>query len=113
MSILFRRIAPLALSSRCSAHAVRRISLTACRRTDGVFRELTAARVQQPWIEAFQQKQEKEQDGGSADPGPAKPLTPADHNRDLAPKKMHDSYHSVVRDVDNVPVGCMKINGSF
>jgi acyl-coenzyme A thioesterase 9 len=67
-----------------------------------VFRELTSARVQQPWIEAFKQKQQ--QDESSVEPGPAKPQTPADHKRDLEPKKMHDSYHSVVRDFDDAPL---------
>jgi hypothetical protein len=92
----FRHVARLRLSLHSSAPAIRSFSLTARQKTDGVFRELTSARVQQPWIEAWRQK--NEQDGSSAEPGPAKPMTPPDHTRDLAPKKMKDSYHSVVRD---------------
>jgi len=61
------------------------------RLTDGVFRALTEARVRTPWIEAFRKKQAE-----GSDPTKAldKPQVPAD--RDLTPKRMSDSYHSVV-----------------
>jgi acyl-coenzyme A thioesterase 9 len=59
--------------------------------TDGVFKELTAARVQTPWIEAFRKQQagenQREKAGGQSE-------IPAE--RDLKPKRMSDSYHSVV-----------------
>ncbi|GAB1742434.1 hypothetical protein NU219Hw_g7981t2 [Hortaea werneckii] len=69
----------------------RGFSLSATRRTDGVFRELTDQRVQVPWIEAFQKRQKEGQDASQPS---GKPETPPD--RDLTPKKMSDSYHSVV-----------------
>ncbi|KAL9526892.1 Acyl-coenzyme A thioesterase [Sphaerulina musiva] len=65
-------------------------AFAACRplRTDGVFRALTGERVQKPWIEAFREQQS----GQHAQE--KQPATPKD--RDLSPKKMSDSYHSVV-----------------
>ncbi|KAF2771260.1 acyl-coenzyme A thioesterase 9 [Teratosphaeria nubilosa] len=68
----------------------RPISSTACRHTDGVFRELTDQRVQVPWIEALRKRQ---REGEEAAKGATKP-TPKD--RDLTSKKMSDSFHSVV-----------------
>ena len=59
--------------------------------TDGVFRALTESRVQTPWIEAFRKQQREGQDPAKAS---QKPVTPA--NRKLEPKRMSDSYHSVV-----------------
>lgn len=59
--------------------------------TDGVFRALTNERVEVPWVEAFRRQQtqgkEPQQESGT-------PQTPAD--RDLSPRTMSDSYHSVV-----------------
>lgn len=60
-------------------------------RTDGVFRELTAQRTQMPWIEALR-KQQKE---GHSSPESAGTLQPP-VDRDFSPKKMKDSYYSVV-----------------
>lgn len=60
------------------------------RLTDGVFRALTEARVRTPWIEAFRKKQAEGSDPTKASD---KPQVPAD--RDLTPKRMSDSYHSV------------------
>ena len=57
-----------------------------------MFRELTDQRVQVPWIDAFRKK---EKYGQEATRPSGKPETPID--RDLTPKKMSDSYHSVVR----------------
>ena len=71
--------------------AFRSLSTTKQRKTDGVFRDLTDQRVQMPWVDAFR-KQQKE--GHSATQGAGVPQTPED--RDLTPKKMKDSYHSVV-----------------
>jgi acyl-coenzyme A thioesterase 9 len=60
-------------------------------RTDGVFKELTSMRVRTPWVEALRQqqaegKQSIEPSGRSEVP----------KNRDLKPKHMDESYHSVV-----------------
>lgn len=75
-----------------TSHITRRgLHLTPVRRTDGVFRELTAARVQTPWIEAFRRR---ERQGTDPSKPTGKPTVPLD--RDLAPKHMSDSYHSVV-----------------
>jgi acyl-coenzyme A thioesterase 9 len=58
--------------------------------TDGVFRELTNARVAVPWVEALRKRDagEKDQVDGTND---------AVGERELTPKRMRDSYHSVVR----------------
>ena len=69
----------------------RRLSVTVQRQTDGVFRELTNKRIQTPWVEALRKKQKEGHDPTQAS---GKPETPAE--RDLSPKKMSDSYHSVV-----------------
>lgn len=52
---------------------------------DGVYKELTAMKLQKPWLRAL-----KERNAGLADP--KKPAPP----QDLAPKRMKDSYHSLV-----------------
>ena len=70
----------------------RQFAVTAERQTDGVFRALTENRVQTPWIEALRKKQREGQDPTQAS---GKQETPSD--RDLSPRKMSDSYHSVVR----------------
>lgn len=75
-----------------SLQARRTFSISAADRTDGVFRALTEERVQMPWVEAFRKQQT---DGKAAHEPSGKPETPAD--RDLSPRKMQDSYHSVVR----------------
>jgi acyl-coenzyme A thioesterase 9 len=59
--------------------------------TDGVFRALTENRITTPWIEALQNK---ENAGHDANKPSGKPETPSD--RHLSPKRMSDSYHSVV-----------------
>jgi hypothetical protein len=62
------------------------------RGTDGVFRELTAARVgRTPWIEAFRKKGEQDARGEALN---GEPVAPPERN--LEPKRMVDSYHSVV-----------------
>lgn len=72
-------------------HTRRTFSISRPHGTDGVFRALTEERVQIPWVEAFR----KQQTEGKAVQEPSgKPETPAD--RDLSPRKMSDSYHSVV-----------------
>lgn len=57
--------------------------------TDGVFRELTNERVAIPWAEALRKRDagEKDKVDGTGD---------AVTERTLTPKRMSDSYHSVV-----------------
>lgn len=76
------------LSARSTS---RNFTTSASRRTDGVFRELTAVRIQTPWVEALRKKKA---DGEDPTQASGKPEVPA--NRDLTPKRMSDSYHSVV-----------------
>jgi acyl-coenzyme A thioesterase 9 len=76
---------------RICQHA-RAFSISSQRQTDGVFRELTNQRVQKPWIEAFRDQQSQSH---TASQPPTPPLSPKD--RDLTPKRMKDSYYSVVR----------------
>ncbi|OQO02843.1 hypothetical protein B0A48_11126 [Cryoendolithus antarcticus] len=57
----------------------------------GVFRALTENRVRTPWIEALRKKQQEGEDPTKAS---GRAETPKD--RDLSPKKMSDSYHSVI-----------------
>jgi acyl-coenzyme A thioesterase 9 len=64
------------------------------KRTDGVFRELTAQRVRTPWIEAFRKQQEEERTGKTSKESSPQPQVPKE--RDLKPKRMQDSYSSVV-----------------
>ncbi|KAF2740676.1 Thioesterase/thiol ester dehydrase-isomerase [Polyplosphaeria fusca] len=59
-------------------------------RTDGVFRELTSMRVRTPWIEALRKQQAE-----SADPHKPSGMPKMPPGRDLTPKRMRDSYHSV------------------
>lgn len=54
--------------------------------------------MQIPWVQAFREKQEEGHDPTQAS---GKPETPSD--RDLSPRKMSDSYHSVVRSILVVP----------
>ncbi|KAI9693431.1 MAG: hypothetical protein M1820_009307 [Bogoriella megaspora] len=60
-------------------------------KTDGVFRELTESRVQTPWIQALRRQQQEGHDPTKAS---SQPQTPT--NRNLEPKRMSDSFHSVV-----------------
>ncbi|GIZ44328.1 hypothetical protein CKM354_000752900 [Cercospora kikuchii] len=81
------RARPSVTTRECRCAARRQFSASHQHRTDGVFRALTGERVQKPWIEAF-----REQQAGQKQPEP--PSTPT--NRDLTPKKMSNSYHSVI-----------------
>ncbi|KAF7194580.1 Acyl-coenzyme A thioesterase 9, mitochondrial, partial [Pseudocercospora fuligena] len=83
---LLRQLARQSCAGALRRH-VRQFASSNCRSTDGVFRALTGERVQKPWVEAF-----REQGQGSQGSTPSQ--TPKD--RDLSPKKMSDSYHSVV-----------------
>jgi hypothetical protein len=71
-------------------HIPKRDFTISCRkRTDGVFRELTNARLAIPWSEALRKRDagEKDKVDGTKDVVP---------ERNLEPKRMKDSYHSVV-----------------
>lgn len=59
--------------------------------TDGVFRELTSIRVRTPWVEALRKQQAEGKDPTAAS---GEPKVPKD--RELKPKRMDDSYHSVI-----------------
>ena len=61
------------------------------RRTDGVFRELTNQRVALPWIEASRRK-----GVGGENTGQSEGKKAVGKDRKLEPKRMKDSYHSVV-----------------
>lgn len=69
----------------------RQLGTTTARKTDGVYKALTAMRVRIPWIEALTKQREQEK-------WPAKQsiIPPESPNRDLLPKKMSDSFHRVV-----------------
>lgn len=69
----------------------RQFHITATRKTDGVYKALTAMRVRIPWIEALTKQREQEN-------GPAQqPIAPpGSSNQQLLPKKMSDSFHRVV-----------------
>jgi acyl-coenzyme A thioesterase 9 len=71
--------------------ARRHLHCSPSRRTDGVFRELTSMRVRTPWIEALRQQQSESKQ-------PTKPSGKAEvpKDRKLTPKRMSESYHSVV-----------------
>ncbi|GAB7355007.1 hypothetical protein MBLNU459_g5615t1 [Dothideomycetes sp. NU459] len=69
----------------------RSFSSTAGVQTDGVFRALTENRVQTPWIEALRKQQ---REGHDPTRPSGIPETPA--NRNLEPRSMSDSYHSVI-----------------
>lgn len=70
----------------------RYFSKSSQRSTDGVFRELTAQRVQRPWIEAFREQQLQSTAAAAA----SSPTPAASKERDLTPKRMKDSHYSIV-----------------
>lgn len=84
------------LRSKATSHlqpsSHRSFSAATPRQTDGVFTALTNERVQTPWVEAFR-KQQAEKAAGEK-PSAGQPSVPKE--RDLTPRKMSDSYHSVV-----------------
>jgi acyl-coenzyme A thioesterase 9 len=59
--------------------------------TDGVFRALTEQRVRTPWIEALRKQQAE-----GTTPGQASGKQEVPSDRDLSPKRMEESYHSVI-----------------
>lgn len=61
--------------------------------TDGVFRDLTNMRVQVPWIEALRQQRD-----AAATPRSAQSKQGAQIS--VAPKRMSESYHKVVRYIE-------------
>lgn len=80
------------LKRTCKVLPSRRAFHSSCpNRTDGVFRELTAQRLQTPWIEALRKQQEE---GKNPSQPSGIPQTPKE--RELTPKRMDDSFHKVV-----------------
>jgi hypothetical protein len=78
--------------TRKHSHSHRTFSQTCTRRTDGVFKDLTAMRVPTPWIDALTAQRAgktiKDPDGlGSVN---------KDTSGDLTPKHMSDSYFKVI-----------------
>lgn len=69
----------------------RTFSSSTSNQTDGVFRELTAQRLQTPWIEALRKQQAEAKAGTATADAPRVPK-----ERELKPKRMDDSYHKVV-----------------
>lgn len=74
--------------------AIRSFHGSVPRETDGVFRELTAQRVQTPWIEALRKREREEKEGKTQSEAPSTPQIPKE--RKLTPKRMDDSYSKVV-----------------
>lgn len=87
------RAATSQLPNPSSTQATRGFSSTASRSTDGVFRELTSARVPTPWIEALR----REEVGLEVNEvvSDAKEAKEAKERR-MVGKRMSESYHSVV-----------------
>lgn len=69
---------------------------TSTRLTDGVYTELTAMRTRTPFVDAFRRQQE----GAKSVMKAIAPKTPS--KPDVTPKKMQDSYHSVVCHVRHI-----------
>lgn len=69
----------------------RQLGTTTARKTDGVYKALTAMRVRIPWIEALTKHREQEKRPANQSITP-----PESPNRNLLPKKMSDSFHKVV-----------------
>ncbi|RDI76475.1 hypothetical protein Vi05172_g13517 [Venturia inaequalis] len=87
------RAATSQLPNPSSTQATRGFSSTASRSTDGVFRELTSARVPTPWIEALRRKEVGlEVNEVVSDAKEAKEAK----ERRMVGKRMSESYHSVV-----------------
>jgi hypothetical protein len=76
---------------RLQQHTRRSFSSTIRPQTDGVFRALTENRIQTPWIDALREKER-----GGHDPTKPSGKSETPNDRDLSPKRMSDSYHSVV-----------------
>ncbi|KAI1611990.1 acyl-CoA thioester hydrolase [Exophiala viscosa] len=83
---VLRRTLPYLANTTCSPS--RFFHLTSAQHTDGVFKELTEMRVRKPWIEALREKREADKNPTPAQVETVKP--------DVTPKKMSDSYTSVV-----------------
>lgn len=94
MSCRYRLVSLTGSILKAAVPANRRcFSLSRSRQTDGVFGELTAMRTRTPFVDAFRKQQQEQQDGVvSTTPKPAA-------RPDVTPKRMKDSYHSVVSHV--------------
>jgi acyl-coenzyme A thioesterase 9 len=91
LSRAVRRSCPPIQAPRLSVGANRDFHCSTAQRTDGVFKELTSMRVRTPWVAAFRQQQAEGK-------GPSEPSRKSEvlKDRDLTPKHMNDSYHSIV-----------------
>lgn len=83
---VLRRTLPFLTNTKCCPF--RPFHASQVQNTDGVFKALTEMRVRKPWIEALREKREAEKNPSSTPVESVKP--------DLTPKKMSDSYTSVV-----------------
>ncbi|KAK7894403.1 hypothetical protein LTR67_006164 [Exophiala xenobiotica] len=90
--VLRRAIPALGLAKRVLSHP---FHSTPRRPTDGVFKALASMRVRKPWIEALREKKELDKHPVSAPEQSMK--------ADLTPKKMSDSYTSVVLPLSQDP----------
>jgi acyl-coenzyme A thioesterase 9 len=80
------------VSSTCAAPLAHRgFHTSSPQQTDGVFRELTSMRVRTPWVEALQR-----QKADNKPPGEPSGQSEVPKDRDLSPKRMSESYHSVI-----------------
>ncbi|TID15649.1 Thioesterase/thiol ester dehydrase-isomerase [Venturia nashicola] len=84
------RAATAQLHNPCTTQSTRGFSFSASKRTDGVFRELTSARVPTPWIEALKRKE------AGLEVNEVVSDTNEAREKRLEGKRMSESYHSVV-----------------
>jgi acyl-coenzyme A thioesterase 9 len=89
----YRRLAP-GLIAHKPCESIRSFNSTGLKRTDGVFKELTAMRVVTPWIDALDRKRASEKEQGNDAAATSSPSAPVERN--LTPKHMADSYSSVI-----------------
>jgi acyl-coenzyme A thioesterase 9 len=100
--------------TRCYAHSryvlISRalFSTTRASRTDGVFRKLTEMRVPIPWIKALRERQrQREKELGSSSStstsSSAAGAQTQEGEQELVPKRMSDSYVSVVLPLEKDP----------
>lgn len=85
---------PYASSSRgAGAPCARALSTARALRTDGVFHALTNHKISMPWIEALERSRARTASEGS---GGQEQEHIGGGVKDMTPKRMADSYHSVV-----------------
>lgn len=92
--VLKRSLRQIKQFSNQRARQARHLSRTPARQTDGVFRKLTEMRVPTPWIDALQDKKRRE--SGQTASAPSHDIPVNRERPALTPKRMSDSYYSVV-----------------